>query len=136
MPACNLEERGGFMVSIYGRSVWGGGCGINRYLVRRNVPLWRRLSARLSVCCVPTPRDALWSTPGKRPDESGRGRHECLRHVEQLSPAFVHNLDGIHHGVLPSRDKTEDDLALCARLQALERLVESPKGARFLEDVA
>src|ERR1019366_1729493 len=53
----------------------------------------------------------------------------------ELFPAFVHNLDGIHHGVLPSRDKTEDELALCARLQALERLVESPKAARFLEDV-
>src|ERR1035437_10207380 len=40
-------------------------------------PTWRRLS----VCRVPTPRDALWSTPGRRPDESGRGRHECRRHI-------------------------------------------------------
>src|SRR5674476_1669844 len=40
-------------------------------------PTWRRLS----VCRVPTLRDALWSTPGRRPDESGRGRHECRRHI-------------------------------------------------------
>src|ERR1019366_3649991 len=42
-----------------------------------SVATWRRLS----VCRVPTPREALWSTPGQRPDESGRGRHECRRHV-------------------------------------------------------
>ena len=40
-------------------------------------PTWRRVS----LCRVPIPRDAFWSTPGKRPDESGRGRHECLRHI-------------------------------------------------------
>src|ERR1035437_6210138 len=40
-------------------------------------PTWRSLS----VSRVPTPRDALWSTPGRRPDESGRGRHECRRHI-------------------------------------------------------
>src|ERR1039458_376630 len=53
----------------------------------------------------------------------------------ELFPPFVHNLDGIHHGILPSRDETENELALGVRLQALERLVESPKAARFLEDV-
>jgi len=40
-------------------------------------PTWRRLS----VCRVPTHRDAFWSTSGRRPDESGRGTHECVRHM-------------------------------------------------------
>jgi hypothetical protein len=40
-------------------------------------PAWRRVS----LCRVPMSRDALWSTPSRRPDESGRGRQECLRHM-------------------------------------------------------
>jgi hypothetical protein len=38
---------------------------------------WRRLS----VCGVPTLRDVLSSAAGRRPDESGRGRHKCPRHM-------------------------------------------------------
>src|ERR1039458_9556056 len=39
-------------------------------------PTWRRLS----VCRVPTHRDALWCMSGGRPEGAGRRRHECLRH--------------------------------------------------------
>src|ERR1035441_5508643 len=50
----------------------------------------------LSVCRVPTHRDALWCMSGGRPDESGRGRHECLRHgppaPTRSSPAFASEL--------------------------------------------
>src|ERR1039457_778441 len=66
----------------------------------------------------------------KRLAGGGGGGFAC-----ELFPAFVHNLDGIHHGILPSRDETENELALGVRLQALERLVESAKAARFPEDV-
>src|ERR1022692_3041577 len=55
---------------------------------RRNnltAPTWRGLS----VCRIPTHRDALWCTSGWRPDESGRGRHECLRHGGPTSKCEV-----------------------------------------------
>src|ERR1017187_2138075 len=56
-----------------------GVCDVEVSDLRRNkltAPTWRRLS----LCRVPTHRDALWCMSGGRPDESGRGRHECLRH--------------------------------------------------------
>src|ERR1035437_4779605 len=52
--------------------------------------------SRLSVCRVPTHRDALWCMSGGRPDESGRGRHEWLGHrppaPTRSSPAFASEL--------------------------------------------
>src|ERR1035441_4413600 len=55
----------------------------------------RGLSVRLSVCRVPTPRDALWSTAGKRPDESGRGRHECRRHMRGSYAPVIPALESV-----------------------------------------
>ena len=46
---------------------------------------WRRVS----LCRVPTQRNAFRSTPGRRPDESGRGRQECPRHVGSRSQREV-----------------------------------------------
>src|ERR1035441_3569716 len=48
-------------------------------------PAWRRVSLCRAQGAPPPPRDALWSTPSRRPDESGvpsgPGRQECLRHM-------------------------------------------------------
>src|ERR1035441_5643799 len=62
-------------------------CGPGRDLLgdRAKITLQPPTWHRVSLCRVPTPRDALWKTPGKRPDESGvpsgPGRPECLRHM-------------------------------------------------------
>ena len=44
-------------------------------------PAWRGVSLWRAQGAPPTARDALWSTPSRRPDESGRGRQDCLRHI-------------------------------------------------------
>src|ERR1035437_1876471 len=55
--------------------------------------------------------------------------------LSALFPAVVDDLYGIYHGVLPARDKTENELALRVRLETFERLVERPKASRRHEDV-
>src|ERR1035441_3066474 len=56
-----------------------GGCGQDcpPHNKCRTSPAGKVCGSRLSVCRVPTPRDALSTMPGRRPDEWGRGRHEC-----------------------------------------------------------
>src|ERR1035438_3656070 len=57
------------------------------------VNLWRRLSAPL------TSGDALWCPSGRRPDESGLGRRERLRHGAQF---LAEPGDGVRSGVVRS----------------------------------
>ena len=65
--------------------------------LRANTGTWRRLS----VCRVPTPRDACRACSKERPEESGRSRHECLRHMAHLLLGFC---------LLPSLGAQDADL--------------------------
>jgi hypothetical protein len=59
-----------------------------------------------------------WSTPGKRPDESGRGRHECPRHIAHADDVklLLHgSLEAavFHHNPRPGTAATGSHLRLC-----------------------